>query len=132
MAKLKHLILLFALFFACNIAMAQTENEDFAQETDTIIYPYFPEEYGGVMAWIQNHLIYPKYSQKKKIEGRVLVSFVVEADGDIKEVKVLQSVHPSLDLEAVRVVSSMPNWHPATIAGEPVRCKYTLPIKFEL
>ena len=64
--------------------------------------------------------------------GRVLCSFVVERDGSITEVKVIRSVDPSLDKEAVRVIQSMPNWIPGIQKGQPVRVKFTLPVTFRL
>ena len=66
------------------------------------------------------------------IQGRVVVSFVVEKDGEITNAKVVKSVHPALDAEALRVVNSMPKWTPGMQKGEPVRVKYTVPVTFRL
>ncbi len=66
------------------------------------------------------------------MQGRVIVSFVVERDGSISNVKVIKHVDPSLDREAVRVVSTMPKWTPGTQNGETVRVKHTVPMTFRL
>ena len=70
--------------------------------------------------------------QKNKIEGRILVTFVVEHDGSISNVNVANSVYPSLDKESIRVVSGMPKWIPGKANGKTVRVKYTIPITFRL
>ena len=71
-------------------------------------------------------------TQANKVQGRVIVTFVVERDGSISNAKVARSVDPALDREAVRGVSAMPNWNPGRKSGEPVRVKYTVPITFRL
>ncbi|MBR5633640.1 MAG: TonB family protein [Prevotella sp.] len=94
--------------------------------------PSFP---GGVMAlmeFLQKNVKYPVEAQKKGVEGRVLVSFVVEKDGSLTEIKTVKSVDPLLDEEAVRVVSAMPKWEPGKQKGKPVRVKYNVPISFKL
>ena len=75
---------------------------------------------------------YPEDAKKQKIEGRVLASFVVETDGSITNVEVVKPAFPSLDAEAVRVLSSMPNWIPGKQNGEVVRVKYTVPLVFNM
>ena len=80
--------------------------------------------------WVAQNMRYPEEAIKKKISGRVMVSFVVGSDGVVKDVKVLRGVDPLLDAEAVRVVSSSPKWTPATKDGEPVAINYTFPVIF--
>ena len=82
--------------------------------------------------WVNNHLIYPEEAKEKKIQGRVTLQFTVETDGSVTDVTVLKSAHPSLDKEAVRVVSSSPKWKPGTQKGNPVRVTYTFPVIFGL
>ena len=65
-------------------------------------------------------------------QGRVVVSFIVEKDGSISDVKTVKGIHPSFDEEAVRVVKSMPKWKPGKCNGESTRVKYTVPITFRL
>lgn len=94
-----------------------------------------PEFPGGVDAMIQflgEELIYPKDARKKGIEGRVILQFIVNTDGSISNIEVIKSVYESLDKEAVRAVSQMPKWKPATQQGKPVVVKFTMPIVFKL
>lgn len=68
----------------------------------------------------------------KKHFQRTLVSFIIEKDGSVSEVEVVRSVDPSLDMEATRLIESMPTWKPGKQKGEPVRVRYTLPVGFKL
>ena len=88
--------------------------------------------HGNVMAWLSQNIHYPSEAEANGIHGKVLVSFVVEKDGSIVDVKVVKSVDPSLDNEAVRAVRSMPRWNPGKQNGQAVRVKYNLPITFKL
>ncbi len=95
----------------------------------------FPEFPGGEEAFIQylnENLVYPKSAFERKIEGKVVVGFDVEADGSITNVKVANSVDEDLDEEAVRVIKNMPKWIPAKQDGKAIREYYKLPISFEL
>ena len=90
---------------------------------------------GGDMAmykWIADNLKYPEECRAKSIQGRVTIQFVVNKDGSISEIKTLRSPNPLLSDEAIRVVSAMPKWKPATQMDKPVRCNYRLPITFRL
>ena len=69
---------------------------------------------------------------KNKEEGRVVVKFLVEKDGRLSHLKVVRSVSPLLDAEALRVIKAMPNWTPGRYEGKPVRVKYNVPIQFKL
>ena len=86
----------------------------------------------GLMQYLSMSVRYPSKAEENGIQGRVVVSFVVERDGSISNVRVEKSVDPSLDKEAVRVISSMPKWIPGKQKGEPVRVKYTVPVTFRL
>ena len=94
--------------------------------------PSFPGGDAALMTWLQKNLKYPAAAQENGIQGRVLVSFIVNKDGSIVEPKIIRSVDPSLDKEAARVVSSMPRWKPGKQRGKAVRVKYTLPVTFRL
>lgn len=91
--------------------------------------PTFP---GDINKWLGKNVKYPVIAQENNIQGRVTVQFVIEKDGSITDVKVLRSVDPSLDKEAVRVVKAMPKWKPGKQRGKPVRVSYTVPINFRL
>ncbi len=92
----------------------------------------FPGGDKALKSFLFNNLNYPKKAVKKGIQGTVLVEFVVEKEGSISNIRVRKSVSRELDAEAVRVVSIMPKWKPATLKGEIVRSLYRLPIHFAL
>nr|WP_297027097.1 energy transducer TonB [Prevotella sp.] len=94
--------------------------------------PSFPGGQGALMQYLSSNIKYPVVAQENGVQGRVIVSFVVERDGSISDVKVARSVDPSLDREAQRVVKSMPRWSPGKQNGSTVRVKYTVPVIFRL
>ena len=94
--------------------------------------PMFPGGNEALMKWLSKNLKYPASAQENGIQGRVLVQFVVNKDGSIVEPKVLRSVDPALDKEALRVVSAMPKWQPGKQRGKTVRVRFTLPVTFRL
>ena len=94
--------------------------------------PSFPGGNGALMSYLSSNTKYPVVAQENGVQGRVIVSFVVERDGSISDVKVARSVDPSLDREAQRVVKSMPRWKPGKQNGSAVRVKYTVPVVFRL
>ena len=81
--------------------------------------------------WVNKHLNYPKDAKQNGIQGRVTLQFTVDVDGRVKDVNVLKGVFPSLDAEAVRVISSSPKWKPGKSGGEPVDVTYTFPVYFQ-
>jgi protein TonB len=98
-----------------------------------------PEEFaafpGGEIArqtFLQENLQYPALAQEISIQGTVYVSFVVEEDGSLTDIKVLRGIGGDCDEEAIRVIKLMPNWIPGKMKGKSVRCQYTMPIKFIL
>ena len=94
--------------------------------------PSFPGGMAALMAYLQKAIKYPPVAEENGIQGRVVCTFVVERDGSVTDVRVAKSVDPSLDKEAVRVVSAMPKWIPGKQNGQSVRVKYTLPVTFRL
>ena len=94
--------------------------------------PVFPGGNGALLEYLATHVKYPVVAQENGVQGRVIVSFVVECDGSITDVRVERSVDPSLDREAIRVVSSMPRWSPGKLNGYIVRVKYSVPVAFKL
>lgn len=96
------------------------------------VMPEFP---GGTIAlndYVIKNLKYPENCKKEKIQGRVLVQFIVEADGKISNAEIVKSVNKDLDEEAKRVISSMPTWNPGQQRGVAVRVKFTVPVNFKL
>ena len=94
--------------------------------------PSFPGGDAARIAFLSNNLKYPAVAMEQGIQGRVVTQFVVDKDGSITDVKVVRSLDPMLDKEAVRLVKSMPKWTPGKLNGSPVRVKYILPISFRL
>ena len=94
--------------------------------------PQFPGGLGEAMKFLAKNIKYPVEAQQAKIEGRVIVRFVVGRDGSVSDVEVMRGVSPELDAEAVRVVSLMPKWIPGKQRGKAVAVKYTMPIMFRL
>ena len=94
--------------------------------------PSFPGGNSALMEYLHNNVKYPVVAQENGVQGRVVVSFVVEKDGSITDVRVVRSVDPSLDREASRVVSSKPRWIPGKQNGSAVRVKYNVPVSFRL
>lgn len=82
--------------------------------------------------WVNQRLRYPEIARENGIQGRVTLQFTIEKDGSVSNVKVIRGVAPSLDREAVRVVSSSPKWKPGTDNEEAVRVTYTFPVIFQL
>lgn len=94
--------------------------------------PSFPGGQGALMSWLHDNIKYPVVAAENGIQGKVIVQFIVGKNGSISNVKVLRSVDPSLDKEAVRVVSNMPNWTPGKQNGASVNVRFTLPVTFRL
>lgn len=92
----------------------------------------FPGGAVAMMKWINDNVKYPQTSIEMNEQGRVFLSFVVEADGSISNVKVERGISPDLDREAKRIIRSMPNWTPGESAGRVVRARCRLPINFQL
>jgi TonB family protein len=84
------------------------------------------------VVWINQHLEYPEKAKELGIMGIVYVQFIVEKNGELTGIKILRSPHDLLSDETIRLVKKMPNWIPAELIGQAVRCRYTLPISFRL
>ena len=94
--------------------------------------PQFPGGDAALMQYLSSHIKYPVVAEENGIQGRVVCTFVVERNGSISDVRVVKSVDPSLDKEAVRVIKGMPAWIPGKQNGSAVRVKYTVPVNFRL
>ena len=121
-----------------NITILRAVGDDSTTSDNEKVYqvvgqqPNFPGGKEELFKYLAYNMIYPADAAKNKVEGRVLVTFVIEHDGSISNVNVVNSVYPSLDKEAIRVVSEMPKWIPGKANGKTVRVKYTIPITFRL
>ena len=94
--------------------------------------PEYPGGLTALMNYLRTNTRYPAAAQKAGIEGRVIVSFIVEPNGSVSNVEIVRSVDTDLDQEALRVVRQMPKWKPGKQDGSIVRVKFHLPIKFML
>jgi protein TonB len=111
-----------------------------AQIQDNTVYkvqtveqlPEFPGGWTALMQWLTRNLHYPAIAQQQKIQGKVVVSFIINKDGTVTNVKLEKSVDVSLDREALRVVKMMPRWKPAIMHDKPCRCMFVIPVVFSL
>lgn len=94
--------------------------------------PEFPGGMKEMLKFLQDNVKYPENAMKNNVQGRVIVQFVIEKDGTPTEFKVLRSVDPELDAEALRVMKAMPKWKPGMQKGQVVRVKFTVPVSFKL
>lgn len=95
--------------------------------------PEYPEGNDGLMKFLSENINYPKTAQKKNIEGKVIIEFIIEKTGDISNIKVLKSAGKQLDREAIRVVKEIKHFIPGYDEDHaPVRTRYTLPVNFKL
>lgn len=117
-------------------APVETPVEEEEEEVIFKIVETMPEFPGGQQAlfkYLSENVKYPVIAQENGIQGRVICQFTVNKDGSIVDVEVVRSGgDPSLDKEAIRVIKSMPKWHPGKQRGKAVRVKYTIPVSFKL
>ena len=107
----------------------EEEEEVFLQvETD----PEFPGGVEAMMKFLADNIVYPQEAKDNKIEGRVIVTFVVEKDGSISSIRVLSDIGSGCGAEVVRVLKLMPKWKPGMQKGQPVRVQYSLPVLFTI
>ena len=108
------------------------EQEDKVYEAIVDVRPTFPGGDGKLMEWISQHIVYPPGCYESHIQGRVIIRFMIKADGSVGEAEIIRGVYPELDKEALRVVKSLPKFNPATLNGKAVEYWFTLPITFKL
>ena len=94
-----------------------------------------PEFPGGIvqfMKWLTRNLRYPSMAQSQRIQGKVVISFIINKDGSIASPTIVQSADPLLDREAMRVIRMMPHWKPGLQDGKPCRTMFAIPVNFQL
>ena len=108
--------------------------EDSPQDVFDVVekMPEFPGGVQELLGFLSKTIKYPAEAEKAGKQGRVIATFVVRKDGSISDARVVKSVDPLLDAEALRVINAMPAWIPGTQSGKPVNVKYTVPISFRL
>jgi periplasmic protein TonB len=94
--------------------------------------PSFPGGEAARIQFLNDNIKYPQMARESGIQGRVFVTFVVERDGSVTDVKVLRGIGGGCDEEAVRVIQNMPKWEPGKQRGKPVRVQFNMPILFKL
>lgn len=92
--------------------------------------PTFPGGDTELVAFVNSHRRYPEEAYRRGIEGRVVCSFVVNADGAVSHIKVIKGVEPTLNEEAIRVLAQMPDWTPGRLDGRPVPVRVIWPVPF--
>lgn len=92
----------------------------------------FPGGLKGFYAYLGEHLKYPSLAKEMRIQGKVFVEFIVNADGKVSDIKIIRGLNGGLNEEAIRVMSQMPDWKPGEKRGKKVASKYKLPITFRL
>ena len=126
---------------AAELAKAEAKASDATAPADTtknVVYdvtetmPQFPGGQGVMMKYLAANIKYPASAVKAKKQGRVIVAFVIQKDGSVTNARIVRSVDPELDAEALRIVKAMPNWTPGTQDGKPVNVNYTIPVVFSL
>ena len=130
-------LLLMSLMAMLGLTTVNAQKTVVAEKNQQVfdVVEQMPEYPGGIQAlfeYLQQNVKYPEDAKNQKVEGRVIATFVVETDGTINNVEVVKPAFPSLDAEAVRVLSAMPKWTPGMQSGKVVRVKYTVPINFNL
>ena len=129
--SLKVALMTLVLLFSFMTSTAQTKKNNMVYDVVEVM-PQFPGGQIAMMKYIMENIKYPKQIMEEGIQGRVTVSFIVEKDGRVSNVRLLRSVQSALDKEAVRVVKSMPKWTPGKQNGKPVRVRFNLPVMFKL
>jgi protein TonB len=109
---------------------AEVEEQQIFMVVETA--PSFPGGDVARMKFLQDNIRYPQMARESGIQGTVYVTFVVERDGSVTDVKILRGIGGGCDEEALRVVSNMPRWEPGKQRGKPVRVQFNMPIKFTL
>lgn len=127
------LVALFAFLLNVNAQKNVSKNDESTRQYQVVEQmPEFPGGQKALLKFLENNVRYPTFASANKIQGRTVVSFVVEPDGSVDNVEVAKSSSSVLDEEAVRVVKKFPKWKPGMIDGKPVRVKYCVPVNFKL
>ena len=145
---MKNLYILFILFFASvSFLYCQTDSPNKNVETPVVKQekggnydvftvveenPQFPDGDEARMVFLQKNIKYPKSARKKGVQGVVYVTFIVEKDGSLSNIKILRGIHPDCDNEVIRVVKLFPKWIPGKQKGKTVRVQFNMPVKFML
>ncbi len=116
------------------VPMVEEEEEVAEMEIFSVVeaMPEFPGGETARMKFLQDNIKYPQMARESGIQGTVYVTFVVEPNGSVSDVRILRGIGGGCDEEAIRVIKQMPNWKPGMQRGKPVRVQFNMPIKFTL
>jgi protein TonB len=116
------------------VPMVEDEEEVVEMEIFTVVesMPQVPGGDAARMKFLQENIKYPQMARESGIQGTVYVTFVVEPDGSVSDVRILRGIGGGCDEEAIRVIQKMPNWNAGMQRGKPVRVQFNMPIKFTL
>lgn len=131
--KIKEFLLTVVLLSSCGAVAAQNDSVDresmiFSFEVD----PEFPGGIDSLYVYLCHNLSYPAEAHEQGLTGKVYVSFVVERDGSVADVKILKDIGGGCGEAVVEAVKNMPRWTPGRLGGKPVPVTFTLPVYFNL
>lgn len=118
-----------------NVDTPKAKAPKFGDDKIFVVVEHEPDFKGGMVAfhkYLQKNILYPAKSFENRIQGNVFVTFIVEMDGSLSDLKVVRGVSDDIDAEAIRVIKDSPKWNPGMQNGIIVRVAYTLPISFSL
>ena len=131
-------LLILACIVGCNLLHAQTTTEEVRKSNQEEAFatpetmPEFPGGSDSLAHFIRKHLVYPREAMDYGIEGKVYISFIVNTDGTVSDIKIKKGIGGGCDEEALRVIKLMPKWKPGSLNGKPVMVSFILPISFTL
>ena len=118
------------------VQQVAVEEEEIVEEQRFLVAETMPSFQGGSLNdfrnWVQSKVRYPAIAQENGISGKVVLTFVIEKDGRLTNIQVLQTPDRSLSEEAIRVLQQSPKWSPGKQRNQPVRVRYTLPVEFRI
>lgn len=124
------------MIFSAYAAYAQTDvqpQEKNLEYQEVEVKPTFQEGDANAFAvWVAQQIVYPESAKNSGASGRVVLQFTIAKDGSVTDINVLRGVHPDLDKEVVRVVSSSPKWNPGIHEGKAVPVMFTFPVVFKM
>jgi protein TonB len=128
----KGLLIILSILLAISVHAQSPKNQNAATYSDGVneSEPEFPGGNEAFMKFIAKNLKYPK--GEVEAQGKVFINFIVQKDGSTTNFRVVKSLHPALDREALNVLRKMPKWKPGMQLGKPVKCGYTVPLMFAI
>lgn len=109
---------------------SQVAEEEHYKSVDAL--PEFPGGHSAFIQWIDTNLKYPINAAKNKIEGKIVVSFIIDAEGGVQDIKMVQTLNSEIDIAAMKLFMQMPKWKPGVKDGQPCATMIAVPIHFEI